>query len=211
MNDLYYTIPNNEASHKIRYRQSFGGYIHPTVQFLGPVKIGRGAIIEENCILKGDNFIGHYAVMRPSCVLGFKSELRVHAWMAQNCWVGAFSVIYNYANLAMGTVVGDYVYFGVRSTTTNANDIVLHRGRPFIPDPVTIEDGARIATHVCIVPGVTIGRNSLVGAGSMVTKSVPLGEIWYGNPASKKGEVSLDDIPKAWVDSAIDSVIRNGG
>jgi len=202
----YITIKEN--GHKYLYTSEYFGFIHPTVQFLGPVTLGLGVIIEENCILHGGNFLGHQAVMRPGCVLGKGSELRVKAWMAENSWVGQNSVIYNYANVSMGTVIEDYVYFGVRSTTTNANDIVLHRNRPFIPNPVRIKSGTRIATHVCINPGVTIGRNSLVGAGSLVTKDVPSHEIWFGSPASKRGEVDKNDKPSAWMDSEVEKANR---
>lgn len=210
INCLYREIKYNHGSHKENYSNFCGGFIHRTVQILGPVTLGIGVIIEENVILKGNNFIGHHAVIRPGCVMEDHAELRVKAWMASNCWVGSHSVIYNYANLAKGTKIGNYVYFGVRSTTTNANDIVLHRGRSFVPDPVTVEDGARVATHCCISPGVIIGRNSLVGKGSNVTKDVPAGEIWFGNPASKKGFVSPDDIPTAWMDSVVETINRNG-
>ena len=34
-----------------------------------------------------------------------------------------------------------------------------------------------------ILPGITIGENAMIGAGSVVTKNVPAGEIWVGNPA----------------------------
>lgn len=49
--------------------------------------------------------------------------------------------------------------------------------------PVTIKDGAFIGGHCIILKGVTIGKKSVIGAGSVVTKSVPDGEIWAGNPA----------------------------
>ena len=49
--------------------------------------------------------------------------------------------------------------------------------------PVVIENGAFIGAHVTILKGVTIGQNAVVGAGSVVTKSVPAGEVWAGNPA----------------------------
>jgi len=49
--------------------------------------------------------------------------------------------------------------------------------------PVLIDDGAFIGAHITILKGVTIGQNAVIGAGSVVTRSVPTGEIWAGNPA----------------------------
>lgn len=57
------------------------------------------------------------------------------------------------------------------------------------PDPgirmgkIVIKQGAFIGAHSIILKGVTIGRHSIIGAGSVVTKDVPDGEIWAGNPA----------------------------
>ncbi|OOQ57768.1 acyltransferase [Mucilaginibacter pedocola] len=49
--------------------------------------------------------------------------------------------------------------------------------------PVTIMDGAFIGGHTTILKGVTIGKNSIVGAGSVVFKSIPDEQVWAGNPA----------------------------
>ena len=49
--------------------------------------------------------------------------------------------------------------------------------------PVTIEHDAFIGARCIILKGVTIGENSIIGAGSVVTKSVPPNQIWAGNPA----------------------------
>ena len=48
---------------------------------------------------------------------------------------------------------------------------------------VTIEDDCFIGTNTIICNNVTIGRHSIVGAGSVVTKNIPDNEIWAGNPA----------------------------
>ena len=51
--------------------------------------------------------------------------------------------------------------------------------------PVVIEDNVFIGTNAIICKGVTIGRNSIVAAGSVVVKTIPPNEIWGGNPAQK--------------------------
>lgn len=49
--------------------------------------------------------------------------------------------------------------------------------------PVYIEDDVLVGTRCIILKGVTIGKRSIIAAGSVVTKNIPCGEIWGGNPA----------------------------
>lgn len=49
--------------------------------------------------------------------------------------------------------------------------------------PVIIKENAFIGAHSIILKGVTIGKNSIIGAGSVVTRSIPDNQIWAGNPA----------------------------
>ncbi|MFD2601216.1 acyltransferase [Flavobacterium suzhouense] len=54
----------------------------------------------------------------------------------------------------------------------------------YYPDePVVLKDGCWIGANAIILPGVTVGRNSVVGAGSIVTKSIPDGVVAVGSPA----------------------------
>ncbi len=48
--------------------------------------------------------------------------------------------------------------------------------------PITVGNGVWIGAKSSILPGVTIGDNAIIGAGSVVTKDVPADEIWAGNP-----------------------------
>jgi len=50
-----------------------------------------------------------------------------------------------------------------------------------------IKKGAAIGMGSVILPAVTVGECALIGAGSVVTKNVPAGERWYGNPARVHG------------------------
>lgn len=48
--------------------------------------------------------------------------------------------------------------------------------------PITIGDNVWIGAHVCVLPGVTIGNNCVIGAGSVVNKDIPEGTLAVGNP-----------------------------
>lgn len=49
---------------------------------------------------------------------------------------------------------------------------------------IHIEDGVWIGAHVVVMPGITIGQNSIIGAGSVVTKDIPAGVVAYGVPCT---------------------------
>jgi acetyltransferase-like isoleucine patch superfamily enzyme len=51
---------------------------------------------------------------------------------------------------------------------------------------VTVEDDTMIFFGAKIIGGATIGKNSIVGMGSIVTKDIPPDEVWFGNPAKFK-------------------------
>lgn len=59
--------------------------------------------------------------------------------------------------------------------------------------PVTIEDDVWIGGHVCIMPGVTIGKGTVVGAGSVVTKDLPAHSLAVGNPCRVLREITEAD------------------
>lgn len=62
----------------------------------------------------------------------------------------------------------------------NILDLLIYS---IIDKPVRIKSGAWIGGHSIILKGVTIGKNSVIGAGSIVTHDIPDNEVWAGNPA----------------------------
>jgi len=55
---------------------------------------------------------------------------------------------------------------------------------------VTVSDGVWLAAGALVCPGVTIGENTVVGAGAVVTRDLPAGVVAYGNPARVVRKVS---------------------
>jgi acetyltransferase-like isoleucine patch superfamily enzyme len=85
--------------------------------------------------------------------------------------------------------IGDRVILGANSvvTDTDFHPLEAERRRHFPADgrvaPVMIEDDVFIGMSCIVLKGVTIGRGSVIGAGSVVTRDVPPGSIAAGNPA----------------------------
>jgi UDP-2-acetamido-3-amino-2,3-dideoxy-glucuronate N-acetyltransferase len=85
-----------------------------------------------------------------------------------------------------GVRISDDVFIG--PNVTFCNDKYPRSKRYQAEYPITrIERGASIGANATILPGITLGEGCVVGAGSVVTKSVPPFAIVYGNPARIKG------------------------
>ena len=81
-------------------------------------------------------------------------------------------------------------------TADDSDKRITHRrpGLTFVRDGPLIQRAARVGGGSVLLPGVTIGANALVGAGSVVTRDVPPGAIVVGNPARVVGMVDPAEI-----------------
>lgn len=84
--------------------------------------------------------------------------------------------------VASGVFISDHSHgqYGIENACSPE---VAPNKRALYSSPVLIGDNCWIGEKVCILPGVTIGDGSIVGAGSVVTKSLPSNVIAVGNPA----------------------------
>jgi len=60
--------------------------------------------------------------------------------------------------------------------------------------PITVGDNVWFGGNVCVMPGVTIGNNVVIGAGSVVTRDIPSGALAYGNPCKVKRILDPEEI-----------------
>jgi hypothetical protein len=97
--------------------------------------------------------------------------------------------------LTRGVVIDSEVFCGPRIVTMNDKRISYRRASlSFDRRALRILRAARVGGGCVLCPGVTIGENALVGAGSVVTRDVPDRTIVAGNPARRMGMVPAAEI-----------------
>ena len=127
------------------------------------LQTGQGASIREDNVLGDDVSVGTHASLEFGNRIG--SRVRVHT--------GCFLEL---------TTIEDDVFLGPHVVFTDDP----HPQCPAYLDCVrggVVRKGARIGANSTILPGVEIGADALVGAGSVVRKPVPARSVWAGNPA----------------------------
>jgi maltose O-acetyltransferase len=92
-------------------------------------------------------------------------------------------------NVSENLLIGDNVALSANVFITDVtNDMKKYPELTHIAQPIFIKDHVWVGAGAIIMPGVTIGKNSVISAGSVVTRSIPSGEIWFGNPARPIGK-----------------------
>jgi UDP-2-acetamido-3-amino-2,3-dideoxy-glucuronate N-acetyltransferase len=129
-----------------------------------------------------------FAHVLPGARIGADCNICDHVFIENDVEVGDRVTVKSGVQLWDGIRLGDDVFVGPNATFTNDK---FPRSRRWKTDlPLTrVGDGASIGANATILPGITIGRNAMIGAGSVVTANVPPNAIAYGNPARIRGYV----------------------
>lgn len=98
--------------------------------------------------------------------------------------------------VASKVFISDHNHGRYDNSDPESSPSIFPLNRPLSAKPVFIKDRAWIGEHVCILPGVTIGEGSVVGAGSVVTHDVLANTIVAGNPA--RVIRVYDEVSGAW-------------
>lgn len=128
----------------------------------------------EHCICHNQSVVNLYG-----CSIGAGTKIGAFVEIGQGASIGARCKIQTGAFIPPGTIIGHSVFIGPHVVICNSRHPMS--GEPF--EPVTILDHAVIGANVTVLPGVTIGKRAMVGAGSVVTKDVADGQTVIGNHA----------------------------
>jgi acetyltransferase-like isoleucine patch superfamily enzyme len=154
-----------------------------TARIGGGCSIGANAVIYYDVEIGDDTLIGDAASIRETARVGNGCVVGRSVVIDRDVEIGDGTKINFASSLAAKARLGKGVFFGQHVITTNDNAL----GRDGWSDELTagpiIEDEAMIGANATLLPGVTIGRAAVVGAGSVVTKDVDPGVTVIGAPA----------------------------
>ena len=165
--------------------------IYPNVWIGKNVKIGNdtviqyGAFIEDDCEIGNHCRIGTNAVLRKQTHIGDYSIFGSLSASEGKNWIGNHVLIHSQCHLTTGLIIEDYVFMAPLFVGANDPDMLYERRKikKFVPQAPHIKFGARLGINVSILPNVTIGRESIIGSSSLVTRDIPDFSVAYGNPA----------------------------
>ena len=130
------------------------------------------------------------------CSVGENSKIGAFVEIQKNASIGKNCKISSHSFICEGVTIEDNVFVGHNVTFTN--DIYPRATTPqgtlqtqtdWNCTPTLVKSGVSIGSSVTLLCGITIGENSIVGAGSVVTKDVPSNTIVAGSPAKILREI----------------------
>lgn len=147
-------------------------------------RLGQGVVFEPGVLVFhpenieiGDNvYVGHGAIL--------KGYYKGRMIIGPNTWIGQGAFFHAAGNLTIGSTVGIAPHVKIlTSSHAEAGRDVPILDSPVEVAPVVIEDDSDIGIGAIVLPGLTVGRGALVGAGAVLTHDVPAYAVVAGNPA----------------------------
>lgn len=160
--------------------------------------IGTGAVIRSHSVIYAGNVIGD------NFQTGNKVNIREHNTIGNNVSIGTLSIIEHHVKIADNVRIHSQVFIpeyseleegawiGPNVVFTNAKYPLSPGVKASLKGPL-VKKGAKIGANSTLLPGVVIGKNALIGAGTVVTADVPDNAVVVGNPG--KIIKTIDSLP----------------
>jgi acetyltransferase-like isoleucine patch superfamily enzyme len=134
--------------------------------------------------------IWQFCVVLANAEIGDNCNICSHCFIENDVIIGNQVTVKSGVQLWDGLRIEDDVFIGPNVTFTNDK---FPRSKHYLDEfpNTTVCKGASIGGGAVILPGIIIGEFAMVGAGSVVTKSVPPGTIVKGNPAKIAGQLKV--------------------
>lgn len=148
------------------------------------------AIIDEGCTIGGGTKIWHFSHVMPDCSIGENCNIGQNVVVSPEVVLGNNVKVQNNVSIYTGVHCEDDVFLGpsmVFTNVINPRSAINRRGQY---SKTRVCKGASIGANATIVCGNDIGEFAFIGAGTVVTKSVPAYALIVGNPGRQVGWMS---------------------
>jgi UDP-2-acetamido-3-amino-2,3-dideoxy-glucuronate N-acetyltransferase len=176
------------------------------------------AYVDEGCTIGNGVKIWHFSHLMPGCIVGDNCNIGQNVVISPKVILGKNVKVQNNVSIYEGVICEDDVFLGPSVVFTNVINPRSHVNRKNEYMKTTVRKGASIGANATIVCGYDIGEFAFIGAGAVVTKSVPAYALVVGNPARQIGWVSeyghrltFDDQNKAYCKESNQKYILEDG
>lgn len=144
------------------------------------------AVVHPGATIGAGTRVWQFSIVMDGAVVGADCNLNAHTLVEGGAIVGDRVTLKCGVFVWDGIHLEDDVFVGPNAVFTN-DRLPRSRIRPESFAQTRVGKGASIGGGAVILPGITIGAGAMIGAGAVVTRDVPAGETWIGNPARRKG------------------------
>ena len=148
------------------------------------------AIIDDGCIIGKGSKIWHFSHIMPKCTLGENCNIGQNVVVSPDVVLGNNVKVQNNVSIYTGVICGNDVFLGPSMVFTNVINPRSAINRKSEYAKTHVGNGVSIGANATIVCGHDIGEFAFIGAGAVVTKTVPAYALVIGNPARQTAWMS---------------------